>query len=393
MDWLNWVLAICMAIGAADRIFGGKLGLGKEFENGLMLLGVMMLSMVGMIVIAPVIAWLLEPLFSKMNFGIDPSIIPGILFANDMGGAPLAVEVALNEKIGLFNALVVAATMGATISFTVPFALGIIPKEKQRELLVGLLCGIVAIPVGCFVAGFVAGVPFVDLLLDLLPLILVAAVVAFGLLKFPNACVKIFSWLGVGIKILITFGLAVGIFEALTGVKLVPHTASISEGMTVIGNAAYALAGSFVLISIVSRLLKKPLVKLGKKVGLNEHSMLGFVATLATSTPVFGFMDKMDRRGMVLNCAFATTSAWVIGGHLAFTMAMDSSLVPAMIVAKLVGGVGAVLVAALLYKRIFKDDEKLLGEATLTDLQVGGEEAGNSAGNSVENLPKLEENL
>jgi ethanolamine transporter len=94
MDWLNWVLAIFMVVGAADRIFGGKLGLGKELENGLMLLGVMMLSMVGMIVISPLIAWLLNPLLSKMNFGIDPSIITAIFFANDMGGAPLAVEVA-----------------------------------------------------------------------------------------------------------------------------------------------------------------------------------------------------------------------------------------------------------------------------------------------------------
>jgi ethanolamine transporter len=369
MNWLNWVLAIFMVVGAADRIFGGKLGLGKELENGLMLLGVMMLSMVGMIVISPLIAWLLNPLLSKMNFGIDPSIITAIFFANDMGGAPLAVEVAKDAQMGLFNGLVVAATMGATVSFTVPFALGIIPKDRQKELLVGLLCGVVTIPIGCFFGGLVAGVPFVPLILDLLPLIVVAGVVAFGLLKFPNACVKIFSWLGVGINALITFGLAVGIFEALTGVKLLPYAAPISDGMTVIANAAYALAGSFVLISIVSRLLKKPLVKLGEKIGLNEHSMLGFVATLATSTPVFGFMVKMDRRGMVLNCAFATSAAWVIGGHLAFTMAMDAAFVPAMMVAKLVGGITAVVVAALIYKRIFKGEEKLLGEVTLSDLQ------------------------
>jgi ethanolamine transporter len=171
---------------------------------------------------------------------------------------------------------------------------------------------------------------------------------------------------------IITVGLAVGIFEALTGVKLIPHTAPISDGMDVIANASYALAGSFPLIAIVSRLLKKPLVKIGAKIGMNEHSMLGLVATLATSTPVFSLMAKMDRRGMVLNSAFATSAAWVVGGHLAFTMAMDASFVPAMAVAKIVGGVAAVVVAALLYKRIFKDSAAEVTPLGGAELAVDG---------------------
>ena len=388
MNWLGWVLAIFMVVGAADRIFGGKLGLGKELEDGVMLLGIMMLSMVGMIVLSPTFAWLLEPIFSKMNGWIDPSVIPGILFANDMGGASFAIEVANDQLIGKFNGLVVASMMGATISFTVPFSLGIVKKDRQKELLVGLLCGVVTIPVGCFFGGVVAGVKIVALLFDLLPLIVVAEVIAFGLLKFPNACVKIFSWLGFGIKALVTLGLAVGIFEALTGVKLIPHAAPISEGMNVIANASYALAGAFPLIAIISKLLKKPLVKLGKKIGMNEHSMLGLVATLATSTPVFGFMAKMDRRGMVLNSAFATSAAWVLGGHLALTMTVDASFVPAMAVAKLVGGVTAVLVAALLYKRIFKDSG-----AETTALECGnGALDGAEMKKMQEKVERIEEN-
>ena len=96
-----------------------------------MLLGTMALSMIGMIVISPFIAQILSPFFDVFynTFGIDPSIIPATFFANDMGGAALAVEIAENEEIGLFNALVVSSMMGATISFTVPFGLGIVKKE------------------------------------------------------------------------------------------------------------------------------------------------------------------------------------------------------------------------------------------------------------------------
>ena len=50
-------------LGALDRILGNKLGIGKEFEKGFLLLGQLVLSMMGMIIIAPVIAELLSPAF------------------------------------------------------------------------------------------------------------------------------------------------------------------------------------------------------------------------------------------------------------------------------------------------------------------------------------------
>ena len=353
MDWFAWVMAVFVMIAAADRICGGKLGLGKELEEGIKLMGIMALSMVGMIVVSPLIAWIFEPIFSQMDGAFDPSVFAGILFANDMGGASLAQEIAKNPAMGAFNGLVVASMMGATISYTVPFALGVVSKENHKELLVGLLCGIATIPVGCFFGGMILGLQFGALMLDLLPLIIVAALVVFGLIKFPNASVKIFSGMGVVIKALVTFGLAIGIFEALTGVKLVPHTASISEGIDVVANATYVLAGAFPMLFIVSKLLKKPLLKLGKKISLNEHSVLGFVATLASSAPMFGVMDKMDKKGRILNAAFATSGAWTLGGHLAFTMAFNGEYVIAVVVGKLIAGVFSVILATILYKRIY----------------------------------------
>ena len=155
MNPIAVIMSVFAVVGALDRIFGNKFGLGREFERGLSTLGSMALSMIGMIVLAPYIAEVLEPFFNFVgkHLPIDPSIIPATLFANDMGGAPLAIELAQNEEIGRFNALVVSAIMGCTISFTIPYALEVTAKEQQHELVLGLLCGIVTIPVGCFVGG------------------------------------------------------------------------------------------------------------------------------------------------------------------------------------------------------------------------------------------------
>ena len=52
---LIWVMAGFAVLGALDRIFGNRLGLGKEFEDGIQAMGSLALAMVGIIAIAPVL--------------------------------------------------------------------------------------------------------------------------------------------------------------------------------------------------------------------------------------------------------------------------------------------------------------------------------------------------
>ena len=72
------------------------------------------------------------------------------------------------------------------------------------------------------------------------------------------------------------------------------------------------------------------------------------VATLANNIPMFQMMGEMDRRGKVVNVAFAVSAAFVFGDHLGFTAGFDSTMIFPMIVGKLVGGVTAVAVAMLI---------------------------------------------
>ncbi len=355
MNVLSYVMVAFAIIAALDRIFGSKLGLGKEFEKGIYMLGPLAISMVGMIIMSPLIAHYLEPVIAILPDFIDPSIITGSIFANDQGGASLSAQLANDEAIGYFNGLVVASMMGATISFTIPFAMSVVKKEQQHDTLLGLLCGIVTIPVGCIVSGIMLRLPFRSLVINMIPLVVFSAIIAVGLLLVPDICVKIFSALGYIMKAVITIGLAVGIITFLTGYEPLPYVDSIENAMSLVLNAACVMTGALPLIYILARLFNKPLNKAGHKLGINEASVKGFVSTLATSATTFEDMKDMDRRGVVINSAFAVSAAFVFTDHIAFTMAFNGDYIFSVTVGKLISAICAVLVAIPMSKKLIND--------------------------------------
>lgn len=360
---MNVVTLIMLAfsiLGALDRIIGNRFGLGKEFEKGFLIFGNIALSMIGMIVLSPWIVDVLSPFFDGFYeiFHIDPSIIPATLFANDMGGATLANDVAKDADLGLFNGLVVSTMMGCTISYTLPCAMNLVESKHYKEVFLGFLCGILTIPVGCLVSGIVCSIPFGVLLYNLLPLFAFAILIAGGLFFCPNICVEIFKCLAMFIQILITIGLAIGIIQFLTGVEMIKGLSTLEEGGMICLNACAVLTGTFPLIYVISKILGKPLMAISSRVGINEIAAVGFVSSLATSTTTFEAMNKMDKKGIVLNSAFAISGAFVFAGHLAFTLAFDSDYVFPMIVGKLVAGVLAIFVANIIYKRGYEQNEK-----------------------------------
>ena len=353
MNVLSIIIVVFSILGAIDYILNNRFGIGKEWEKGFHLIGTMSLSMIGMIVLAPWIGQLILNGFgsvvSKMPF--DISVIAGSLLANDMGGATLALNIAQNEQIGYYNGLIVGAMMGATISFTLPLAMAVVEKRQQNSVLFGLLCGIVAIPIGCLVAGLMAGIPIVALFVNLIPLIVLAVLLAIGLIKIPDMCVKVFGVLTIGIKIFIIFGIVVGIVRFITGYELIASAAPIEDGVLIVFNVAVVMSGTFPLLHIISKLLQKPLVFLENKMGMNKTSTIGFISTLATNVTTFGMMKDMDERGVILNSAFAVSAAFVFADHLAFTMSFENGFVPCMIVGKLVAGLFGVIIAWIACKR------------------------------------------
>ena len=214
----------------------------------------------------------------------------------------------------------------------------------------GILCGIVTIPVGVLVGGLVAGFQIGLVLRNLIPIVIIAALIALGLWKAEKWMIKGFGWFGKGVIALITVGLAAAIVEALTGFVIIPGMAPVEDGFHTVGEIAIVLAGAFPLVYVVTMLLKKPLLKLGGLLGINDTAAAGLIASLANSIATFGLVKDMDRRGKVVNIAFAVSAAFVFGDHLGFAAGFAPEMLPAMIVGKLAGGISAVVLALLLTK-------------------------------------------
>lgn len=351
------LMAIFAALGALDRILGNRFGLGHPFEEGILAMGTLALAMLGIISLAPVLANLLNPVVVPVYrfLGADPAMFAGTILACDMGGGALAQQMSSDPQAALLGGVICGSMLGATIVFTIPVAMGILKEEDRPFMAKGILAGIVTIPVGVLAAGLIAGYPFGMVLGNLIPIVIIGALIALGLIFAEKAMIKGFSIFGKGIIILITIGLGAAIVQELTGFTLIPGMAPLSEGFATVGAIAIVLAGAFPLVHVVTKLLRKPLMKLGGVLGINGEAAGGLVATLANSIATFERVKDMDDRGKVVNIAFAVSAAFVFGDHMGFTAGFAPELLPAMIVGKLLGGVSAVAVALLLTRKTEKE--------------------------------------
>ena len=347
------IFAIFAVIGALDRIIGNRFGLGKEFEEGILAMGSLAMAMIGIITLAPVLANLLKPVIVPIFgfLGADPAMFAGTILACDMGGGALAQQLTQDHDAALLGGVITGSMLGATIVFTIPVAMGILKEEDHPAMAKGILCGIVTIPVGIIVGSLVAGFAIGMVLRNLIPIVIIAALIALGLWKAEKAMVKGFVVFGKGVVAVVTVGLAAAIFKALTGIAIIPGMAPIEEGYATVGSIAIVLAGAFPLVSILKKLLNKPLMALGRVLGINDAAATGLLASLANVIPALGLLKDMNPRGKVVNIAFAVSAAFVFGDHLGFTAGFAPEMLLSVIAGKLAGGVSAVAVALWLTKK------------------------------------------
>lgn len=352
-DCIIYIMVGFMAIAALDRVFGGKLGLGAEFESGINTLGALALCMLGSLCFAPVLADILAPLVAPVFtfLGADPAIFPGCILACDMGAAPLAEKLAQTPEAALFGGVIVGSSLGATVVFAIPTSFGFIKDKDRKDVARGIMAGIITVPAGSFVSGVLAGYPIGFVCRNLLPVVLFSLFIILGLWKFEKVMVKGFIIFGKIVTSIIILAFAAAIFETLTGIVIIPGMAPLNEGFEIIGSIAIVLAGAFPLIYAINRIFKKPLLKLGGLLGMNDVAAAGMIAVLANPIPMFGLLKDMDSRGRILNMAFCVSVSSVIGDHLGFTAGYCPDLLGAVIGGKLVGGITAVAAAMLMTRK------------------------------------------
>lgn len=356
-----YIMVFFMFVGAIDRVFGNKFGYGQKFEDGIMTMGTLALAMLGIISFSPVIASFLKPIITPFYkiIGADPAMFAGTILASDMGGYILSQELATSAEGGLLSGLFLSATMGTTLSFTIPIALNLVEKSDEKYLSKGILAGISTIPLGCFIGGIVAGFSLKLLFFNLIPIISFTVIICWALIKFPKGVAKGFFIFGKFMFILTTFGLAIQILETLTGVVLIRGMLPIMTGIETVGSISITLTGAFPMLYFITTIFTKPLIVIGKIFKINEKSTAGLIACLAHNIPMFKILKDMDERGKLINIAFSVSGAFVLGSHLGFTAGIDKDLVFPVMISKLVGGISSMFVANYIYNKEFKHKKQL----------------------------------
>lgn len=366
------IMMIFMVIGAVDKICGNKRGYGEKFEEGFNAIGPLAISMAGVVAAAPVLATILGPIIKPIYtiFGADSSMFATTLLACDMGGYPLAMELAADEAIGNFAGLILGTMMGPTIVFTIPVALGIISKDDRSYLGAGVLAGMITIPIGCIVGGLAMSamtpykLSFGTIMVNLIPVIIIAALIVIGLWVAPAKMINGFNVFGNGVTIVITIFTAIAIFEQITGIMFplfdvmaTPDETGmtpLNSGLLTCGQIGIVLVGAFPMVEWITRTFGGALKKLGGILGINEQASAGMVANLANNIAMFNIMGDMDPKGKILNVAFAVSAAFVFGDHLGFTAGVNQQMVTPVIIGKLVAGITALIVANILAPKLLE---------------------------------------
>lgn len=367
------IMMIFMIVGAVDKIFGNKRGYGEQFDEGFNAMGPLAIAMAGVVAAAPVLAKLLGPIITPIYtaIGADASMFATTLLACDMGGYPLAMQLAADESIGNFAGLILGTMMGPTIVFTIPVALSIIKKEDRPYLGAGVLAGMITIPIGCIVGGLVMNMtPYKmsigRILINLVPVIIIAALIVIGLWFAPSKMINGFNHFGNAITILITIFTAIAVFEYQTGIHfpllnlMVDDGAGgcpLEDGLLVCGQIAIVLIGAFPMVKWITKTFGGALKKVGGAMGIDENASAGLVANLANNIAMFNILGDMNPKGKLLNVAFAVSAAFVFGDHLGFTAGVNQEMIFPVIVGKLVAGITALILANILAPKLLSKIE------------------------------------
>lgn len=351
------VVAIFFGIGCLDRCLGNKFGLGASLENGFGFMGPVALSIVGMICLSPILAGLLQPIIVPLYalLGADAAMFAPTFLSCDSGGYAIASALSDDPQMVRFAGLIVGTMVGPIISFNIPVAIGMIRKEDTKFFATGIMAALIAAPFGCFLGGISSGLSAAKTLINLVPIFILAIVIAVAIFLAADAVIKIFIVFARFMTIVITVGLGIAAFQYLTGITILEGMGDITTGFVTTGVVTLIIAGSFPLAHILEKVLKTPLAALGKRLGMNDAAMSGMLISTVTALPALANYEKMNDRGKIMIAAFAGTAAYLIGPHLGFVSATDKSMILPMFISKCSAGVIALILAGIFEKRVFKE--------------------------------------
>ncbi|MEF9842021.1 MAG: ethanolamine utilization protein EutH [Raoultibacter sp.] len=376
-----YIIMACAFVGAIASVVRPEGELGQQFSAGIDSIGPIFLPVAGIMASAPFLTAFVSTVFGPAYgvLGADPSMAATTFIAVDMGGYQLADALAQTRESWIM-AMMTGYMAGATIVFTIPVALKMLVKKDRKYLALGVMSGLLAIPIGVLVASLIIAVAnpliretvstnaaasyqlalsFGQIGLNLIPLIIVCVLLALGLKFKPDAMIKGFIIFGRGMESALKIVFVLVVIEYFTGVfttvfgsfgfdPIIADEEEIFRALEVSGAIGMMLCGAFPMVYLIKRYLAKPLAKIGGVFGLSADATTGLLAASANVLAALAMIKDLKARDKVTVLAFAVCCAFLFGDHLSFTANFQPSLIVPVLVGKLVAGICAIVFANVL---------------------------------------------
>ncbi|MBD7912612.1 ethanolamine utilization protein EutH [Clostridium cibarium] len=350
---LLYIVTFFFVIGVVDYFFNNRFKYGQYFEDGIKTMGSLALSMIGILSITPLFVKGLQSAVVPIlkNIGLDPSIFTSSLIAVDMGAYNMAVDISTTDKFVEFSGILMASILGCTLSFTIPFALGVIKKESMEALSKGIVCGVITIPIGLFCGGLLLRIDILTLIFNLTPIIILSVALSLGIMYKPSLCIKIFSIFEKIILLISIVGLALQGVYSISSYEILNDMMPLKDTILIVGKIAIFLGGAYVMLEFIQRALKKQLGFLEKRLNMSSKNITVLIGSLATAIIVFSNFEKLDYKGKIVCSAFSVSGAYVLGGQLGYVAGVEPDMINIYVFTKLISGILAIAFAIFLLHR------------------------------------------
>ena len=387
-----YVIMACAMAGALASAFKPEWEIGRQFVAGIDSIGPIFLPVAGIMASAPYLTAFVETVFGPAfgALGADPAMAATTFIAVDMGGYQLADTLSQTRESWIM-AMMTGYMAGATIVFTIPVALKMLEKEDRKYLALGVMSGLLAIPIGVFVASAVIAfsqpvireivstnaeatyqlaLSWVQIGVNLVPLIVICVVLALGLKFKPDAMIKGFIVFGRVMEGALKIVFALVVVEYFTGLwstlfgsfgfdPIIADEEDIFRALETAGAIGMMLCGAFPMVHLIRKYLALPLAKLGKTFGLSSDATAGLLAASANVLALLAMVKDLKARDKVICLAFAVCCAFLFGDHLSFTANFQPSLIVPVLIGKLSAGICAIAFAHLLAVRKAEELERI----------------------------------
>ena len=376
-----YIIMACAVAGAIASAIKPESELGQQFVAGVDSIGPIFLPVAGIMASAPYLTAFVEGVFGPTYgaLGADPAMAATTFIAVDMGGYQLADALAQTRESWIM-AMMTGYMVGATIVFTVPVALKMLEKRDRKYLALGVMSGLLAIPIGVFVTSAVIAVShpvirevvstnadatyqlaltWAQIGVNLVPLIIICVALALGLKFKPDAMIKGFIVFGrvmegalkiVFVLVVVEYftGLFTMVFGSFGFDPIIADEDDMFRALEMAGAIGMMLCGAFPMVYLIRKYLAKPLAKIGGAVGLSSDATAGLLAGSANVLALLSMVKYLKARDKVICMAFAVCCAFLFGDHLSFTANFQPSLIVSVLLGKLAAGICAIVFAHLL---------------------------------------------